>query len=271
MPGDLVPQRGLPYAGLAEGGQHLGDIGEEGPVGPEDQQAAAADALRVGVQQIRGPVQADSGLAGARGALHTHGEGEIAPYQLVLLGLDGGRDVPHGSDAGPLDLPRDDLARPGLAPVEVLVLQAGEIGGVPAASRRPAEPAPYGHALRITGAGLVEGAGDGGAPVDDEGRVGGVLADPQPPDVQRLVFVRAEVQPPEEQRPFRQLVHRLGLAAQLVAEDLGIGPGGGGVLADDDLFVGAVDHGGEGGAAAVVVGAFPDQGVVESAGRGGLG
>jgi hypothetical protein len=59
----------------------------------------------------------------------------------------------------------------------------------------------------------------------------------------------------------------LGLAAQLVSEDFGVGTGGGDVLAGDDLFPGAVDHGGEGGAAAVVVGAF----VVEGLPEGGVG
>jgi hypothetical protein len=55
-------------------------------------------------------------------------------------------------------------------------------------------------------------------------------------------------------------VQLLGLAAQLVPEHFGVGPGGGGVLADDDLFVGALDHRGEGGAAEVVVVAFLDEG-----------
>ncbi len=32
--GHLVPERRLPYAALAEGGQHLGDVREEGGLGP---------------------------------------------------------------------------------------------------------------------------------------------------------------------------------------------------------------------------------------------
>jgi hypothetical protein len=48
-----------------------------------------------------------------------------------------------------------------------------------------------------------------------------------------------------------------------VAEDLGVGAGGGDVLAGDDLFVGVLGHGGEGGAAEVVVGAFLGEGVGE--------
>jgi hypothetical protein len=52
-----------------------------------------------------------------------------------------------------------------------------------------------------------------------------------------------------------------------LAEHFGVGTGGGDVLAGDDLFPGPLGHGGEGGAAAVVVGAFLTEGVVE----GGVG
>ncbi|MFB7195170.1 hypothetical protein [Streptomyces sp. NPDC056240] len=69
-----------------------------------------------------------------------------------------------------------------------------------------------------------------------------------------------EAEAPEEERDLGQFVQLLGLAAQLVPEHFGVGPGGGGVLADDDLFVGALDHRGEGGAAEVVVVAFLDEG-----------
>ncbi|GAA3228995.1 hypothetical protein GCM10020256_41690 [Streptomyces thermocoprophilus] len=75
--------------------------------------------------------------------------------------------------------------------------------------------------------------------------------------------VGREVEAAEEQRAFRQFAQGLGLAAQPVAEDLGVGTGGGDVLADDDLPVRAFHHGGEGGSADVVVGAGPGQGVGE--------
>ncbi|GAA2293514.1 hypothetical protein GCM10010431_09650 [Streptomyces kunmingensis] len=52
----------------------------------------------------------------------------------------------------------------------------------------------------------------------------------------------------------------LGLTAELVSENLGVGAGRRGVLADDDLFVGALDHGGEGGSAGVVESAFGIEG-----------
>ncbi len=210
-------------------------------------------------------MQSDGRLPGPRGALHAHRLGQVTSYEIVLLGLDGRGDVPHRADAGPFDLAGDDLADLRLAPAEVLVLQSGQVGGFAPAARRPAEPPPHGDTLRITGARLVEDPGDGGAPVDDEGRGGGVLADPQPPDAIALAFVLTalEVQPPEEQGSFGQLPHLLGPAAQPVPEHFGVGAGGGDVLAGDDVFDGPVDHGGEGGTAAVVVGAFETEGVTE--------
>ncbi|GAA3139245.1 hypothetical protein GCM10017687_64860 [Streptomyces echinatus] len=78
-----------------------------------------------------------------------------------------------------------------------------------------------------------------------------------------LGVTAGEVEPAEEQRARREFAHGLGLAAQAVAEDLGVGSGGGDVLADDDLFGGSLDHRGEGRAAGVVVGALGVQGVRE--------
>lgn len=57
-----------------------------------------------------------------------------------------------------------------------------------------------------------------------------------------------------------QLAQFLRLAAQLVTEHLGVGPGSGDVLAGDDLFLGTVDHRGEDGATGVVKGAFAGEG-----------
>lgn len=97
-----------------------------------------------------------------------------------------------------------------------------------------------------------------------------MLGDPQPSEVIALPGMLAgrlaralEVQLAEEQRPFGQLAHLLGLAAQHIAEHFGVGTGGGDVLAGDDVFLGTGDHGGEGRATGVVVGAFADEGVSE--------
>src|SRR5690606_3333471 len=75
--------------------------------------------------------------------------------------------------------------------------------------------------------------------------------------------VPGEVEAPEEQRALGQLPKLLGLAAQPVAEHLGVGAGRGGVLTDDHLFPRAVDHGLQRRPARVVVGAFPGQGITE--------
>lgn len=72
-----------------------------------------------------------------------------------------------------------------------------------------------------------------------------------------------EVQPAEEEGALGQFVQGLGVAAQPVSQDLGVGAGGGDVLAGDDLEVGALDHRGEGGTAGVVVGALAAQGGAE--------
>ena len=129
---------------LAERRQHRGDVGQERPVRPDDQHAGPAQPLAVQVEQVRGPVQADRGLAGAGRALHADRVVQVGADQLVLLGLDGGDDVAHRPDAGPLDLGGQDPARGAelLAAVEVLVLEAGQLAlrrsRTGAGSRRPA-------------------------------------------------------------------------------------------------------------------------------------
>jgi hypothetical protein len=115
-------------------------------------------------------------------------------------GLDGGGDVAHRAYAGAFDLAGHDFAGPVLARGQVLVLQAGEVGAVAVAAGCPAEAAADGDALRVAGARLVEGAGDGGAPVDDEGRGGRVLGDPEPAQVVVLAGVVAGVRA-ESSRP----------------------------------------------------------------------
>ncbi|GFN05968.1 hypothetical protein Smic_45240 [Streptomyces microflavus] len=85
-------------------------------------------------------MQAHGGLPGAGTPLHTDGAAEATSYDLVLLGLDGGDDVAHRADAGPLDLGLEEAAGVGdLGGVgEVLVLVRGELaGGVPEAAAEP--------------------------------------------------------------------------------------------------------------------------------------
>ncbi|WP_345403638.1 hypothetical protein [Nonomuraea salmonea] len=94
-----LADRGQQHVGLAERGQHLLDVAQEGEVGAEDEHAAPLEALAVGVEQVRGPVQGHDGLAGARSALHHQHPVEVAADDAVLLGLDGGDDVAHASRA----------------------------------------------------------------------------------------------------------------------------------------------------------------------------
>ena len=179
-------------------------------LGPSTRRPRRWTRCGIGVEEVRRAVQADGGLAGARGALHADGPVQLGAYEVVLLGLDGRRDVPHGADAGALDLPGEDRAGPRRLPRrQVLVLQAGQVLGGAGAPLRPAEPAADRDALGVAGARLVEAARDGGPPVDDEGRGGGVFADAAAADVVALAGVvavgrRVEVEPPEEQRALRQ-------------------------------------------------------------------
>jgi hypothetical protein len=133
----------------------------------------------VRVEQVGGAVQADGGLAGARGALHADRLGQRSADDLVLLGLDGGDDVAHGAAAGALDLGPEQRAVALLPRAEELVLVAGEL-----AAGEP-EPAAADQALRIAGAGPVERPAHGRPPVDDH-RGAGAVADVPAADVEGL-------------------------------------------------------------------------------------
>ena len=59
----------------------------------DDQHALALQREPVRVQQVRGPMQRDDGLARTGSALHDKDAGERAADDLVLLPLDRGDDV----------------------------------------------------------------------------------------------------------------------------------------------------------------------------------
>ena len=68
--GDEVPEGAGRHALLAEAGQDVGDVGQIGLVGADEQHATAAGPeAGVGVEEIRGAVQGDDGLARARAAV----------------------------------------------------------------------------------------------------------------------------------------------------------------------------------------------------------
>ncbi|MEO3870960.1 hypothetical protein ABGB18_19285 [Nonomuraea sp. B12E4] len=222
--GEQALQRGLLDLQLAERGQHGRDVAEEGPVGTEDQHAAAFQPGAVRVQQVGGAVQADRRLAGAGRALHTQGDLQAGAYEVVLLGLDGGHDVAHGADAGALDLGGQQPAPTLLALLQPLVLEPGQRGA------RPAEAAAHRDALGVAGAGPVERTRDGRAPVDHHGWSAVLAADVPPADVVRAAVMLgpallgpagarpAEVQAAEERRPVRLLAELLGQALEVAAE-----------------------------------------------------
>ena len=150
-------------------------------LGPTTRTPERSSWERNGVEQPGGPVQADGGLAGARGSLDADARREVAADDLVLLGLDRRDDVAHRARPRALDLGREDRAVVGaVAPDEALVL----VGREPAAV--DAEPAPQLDAHRVGRGGAVEGGRDGCPPVDDDG-VPRVVGDVSAPDVEGLV------------------------------------------------------------------------------------
>ena len=177
-------------AGLAERRQHLLDVGEEQPVGPDDQHALVLEREPVRVEEVGGPVQRHDGLAGAGAALHDEHAGQRGPDDLVLLALDGGDDVAQPAGAGGLER-RDQRAvaadavvgaRPAepegpLAEELVLDVQQGAAPG--------GEVAAAGQAHRLPPGGPVEGLGHRRPPVDDH-RLLVLVGHRDAPDVVRL-------------------------------------------------------------------------------------
>lgn len=88
-----------------------------------------------------------------------------------------------------------------------------------------------------------------------------MLGDPAAADVVGLAGLAVEAA--EEEGAGRLLAELLGLGAQVVAECLGVGAGGGGVLADDDLFGHVLGHPGQGCVAGVVMGPLLEEFMVE--------
>jgi hypothetical protein len=189
----------------------------------------------VQVEQVCRAVQADRGLAGPGCALHADRAFQVGPHQLVLVRLDGGDDVAHRSDPRALDLVDQDPAGGAefLAPVQVLVLEAGQH---PA---RVPEPPPHRDPLRVGGAGPVEGAGDRRPPVDHH-RLAGSVGDVPPPDVVDLPGPEPELT--EEQRDvgvIGQLGHPPG---QRLAQRLGADPVPGHPLAGGEQRLRPLPH-----------------------------
>ena len=95
-----VAQRARLDALLAQAGQDVRDVGEVALVRADEQDAAAVPGQpRVGVEQVRGPVQRDDGLPGAWAAVDDERAVGAGADDGVLVGLDGGEHVPHAGRA----------------------------------------------------------------------------------------------------------------------------------------------------------------------------
>ena len=181
MPADQLADGGLGDVELAERGQDVADVGQEGPVRPDHDHPAPPDLFLVRVQQVRDPVQSDGGLPGARRALHADRLVGAGADDVILVRLDGRDDVPHGPRPRPLDLLDEDLARPGSGSMDRTVRAAspgpaacasGEeliFVGSQLAAGEPEAPAQR-EVHRVRGAGSVERPGHRRPPVDHGGR-----------------------------------------------------------------------------------------------------
>ena len=266
-----VVHRRLPHRQLAQRGQHLLDVVQEGPVRPDDQGAGAGQPLPVRVQQIRHPVQPHRRLPGAGPSLHAHGPAEPAAHDLVLLRLDGRHDVPHRADTRPLDLPLEQLA--GLRRLrrvgQMLVLVRREVAA------RVAEAAAQRDVLRVLLRRPVERLGDRCTPVDHH-RVAVRVVHMTPSDVEPLALrtlrpLRARcvqiVEAAEEQRGVAEVRQRLDALVDLAGEDGGVDPVRGDVADVERLDV--LAHGPQRGAGGGEVGALAVERTVGGRGRGG--
>ena len=129
-----VGQAGLLHLDLAKCGQHISDVVQERGVGPHDEDAGPAQALAVGIEQERQPVQARGGLSGAGSSLDHGRDFEGGAHNRVLLGLDGRHYVAHGADPRPFNLRGEEFtSEVGLGRVgQVLVLVRRDLAALEA-------------------------------------------------------------------------------------------------------------------------------------------
>ena len=107
---DELGDRALLDGVLPERRQDVRDVLHERAVRPDDEHAAPRVPLPRRVEEPRGPVQADGGLAGPRPALdHERGVGVVRD-QPVLVGLDRRDDVAHARVPAPLQLLEQEVA-----------------------------------------------------------------------------------------------------------------------------------------------------------------
>ena len=211
----------LPDRPLAERRQHVGDVVEKRLVRTHHEHAVASEPGAMLEQEERRPVERHRGLPGAGASLHDEHLIDRRADHDVLFGLDRRHDLAHLAGAFGTDLGEHgigDAARdlPLVRIVEMLV----EVGDQVAVVER--EASPERNAERVDRRRAVEGRGDRGPPVDDDGIVLVVL-DVAAPDVP-LVDATEEV---ARSRP-AEILQRIGdgdldvLLGDLVGGALGI-------------------------------------------------
>ena len=119
---------------LTERRQHLLDVAQEDRTRADEQHALRREPAAVRIEEIRGAVQRDRGLAGAGSAADHEDAGEVGADRLVLLGLDRGDDVAHAPGAVALERAEQraftahlESGRLGRVPVEHLVVERGDL------------------------------------------------------------------------------------------------------------------------------------------------
>jgi hypothetical protein len=94
--GDEVAEGAGLHALLSQAGQHVGDVRQVGLVRTDEQDpTSVVPEPRVGVEQVRGPVQCNDRLAGARPAVDDERSPRSRADDGVLVGLNGAEHVPH--------------------------------------------------------------------------------------------------------------------------------------------------------------------------------
>ena len=158
------------------------DVVHEGRVRADDEHAPQL--VSVGVEEKRGAVEADRGLARARPALDDQRRLGLARDQAILVGLDGRDDVAHVGVAAALQLLEQEVVDPGGGVLE----RAGErlVAQVEHSPALRAEAAAERDAVRVGGGRRVERTRSGCLPVDDNDLVR-VVVHPAAADIDRVV------------------------------------------------------------------------------------
>ena len=192
---------------FAERGQDLADVADERPVRADDEHTGVAKG-RIGVDQPRGAVQADRGLAGAGPALDDERRQRAFGDRLVLLRGDRRDDLAHLADP-PAGNVLDDRLRQLITATggEVLVDESEQPGILDIQTPSQRDPA------RVPGRCSIKRLGGRRSPVDREQEVA-TVDDHVPAYVGGAAS--DAVDPPEVQRTARFGVNPDPLAPQLV-------------------------------------------------------